>query len=274
MRGNASHAARDHGDEIFERLLRLGKDLIGRYGRPVAVCVAVVAIALLVHRIYTIKRSSEERSSWQELSAIPGITLPMSLAGEDGIAQVKQLAKRCQQILDSHWETSATPWAFLKLGNLQYSAGLLADATTTYQRLIGDHPGHVAAETARSCLAALLEDRGLYNESAELCLHLAEQTSQNAAFFLHAGRNYELAGNREKARESYLLLLGKQAEDAADSREVAEWRLGRLEKGELFSLPPPPHLEAVPIPGTESEIPDEQAPSDDEKKDVEPEISP
>ncbi len=110
--------------------------------------------------------------------------------------------------------------------------------------------------------------------STELYLHLAERPAGGAAFALHAGRNYELARNTEKATESYLFLLGRQTDEASNARELAAWRLGRLERGELFSLPPPPPPKTEFTPGTESEIPDERAPADDEKKSTESENSP
>jgi tetratricopeptide (TPR) repeat protein len=211
-----------------------------------------VALGVLAHRYYVVRRELATVEAWSALGGLPDDSLLMSASGSEAQAARQEFMRVCRQIVDEGPSTSAEPWALLRLGAMLARDEQFGEAEKTYQRVLEDYADHPAAEAAGPALAAIEEERGDYAEAARRFEQLARERAP--LYLFDAGRCWELAEDAGAARQSYERFLEQDAED--DLQEMAQDRLSAIEKGNLLEPPPRPEPEqAEQPPGAGAETP-------------------
>mgnify|MGYP006292662791 CR=1 FL=1 len=92
-----------------------------QYVRPALIGLVVLIGGLLLYRSYRNKYAAERVQTWQQISELP--PLPSSLMRQENPEAAREkIIRQCRQILSERWNTRATPWVLLKLGNAQLAA--------------------------------------------------------------------------------------------------------------------------------------------------------
>ena len=249
MRARRPEPEAPSGEEILEKLFERYRAPLRRYGRFVLLGLAAVIVALLAYGQRNAKARSEQVQSWQGLGDLPPADL-LSFDPERSAQLRRQVIERCNRMLKDRWETDATPWIMLKLGNAQQSAGLHKEALETYRKLKDRFPDHLAATLAERDRVAALEEMGRYVQAARACEALAAKHGEDLRFWLDAGRCWELAGNTQAALGAYEKLCGMPDKAHQEDLEMAAARLKRLRRDQpaLLALPPAPaHPETTKV---------------------------
>ena len=248
MRAQKQQPVGRSGEDALANVLAKTRILLNRHGRAILVAAVAALIVLLGYRGYRNKALSEQVESWEALAALPSVQ-PEFLEPEEADERLREVIQRCRGILDERWKTDATPWVMLRLANAQRSAGLYKDAQEICRQLAEQYPSHYATGVAAASRAALLEETGQFGEAALAYEELARLRREGSAYWPDAGRNWEMAGDKDAAVRAYEMVADKEGFTVAASR------LKNLTAGRpLLTAPPPP-----PEPSAEEVPPGEHA---------------
>ncbi|MGD2175864.1 MAG: tetratricopeptide repeat protein [Candidatus Brocadiaceae bacterium] len=221
-------------EDLLELLGRV-KVFLWKNAVHIALIVAIIAVAAAAYRYYELTRQTRRHQAWDTLGSLPDSSLLIMRSGEGGEMLRREALKACRRVAEGP-ETSATPWALLRLGGLLATTGQWSEAADAYERLLSEYAGSAAAQTARPAHAAVLEQVGRHGEAAATYEGLAAEGSPYYLF--HAARCRELNGERAVAEEHYRKFL--ESDQPEDLREMAHARLADVVEGELLDPPPEP----------------------------------
>ncbi len=225
-----------------------------RFWRPVAAVVVILVAGFLVYQNYAVRRDTHFKATWKALSELPRVHPMMS--EEQREEQLRDVIEECRRLLAEQWKTRATPWVLLRLGNAHLKLGEPEAAAVAFDRVKEEYKNHHVYHLALPNLAVSLEQVGDHDEAAGIYEILISEEPDNPFWAVAAGRNYELAGDRDAAINAYRKAVRKAAdkEVARHKLEVVDFRVSVLEReGDLLQALPEP-LE--PLPGPEDIQPD------------------
>lgn len=277
---NARHQTgkKHKSDDVLEQLLSRTATYFQKYWRPVGLVLALVAVSLIGYQHYVSRRGSELELTWAEYAELPQVH-PL-MPEEQRREELRSIAEQCRRLLAERWETVATPWVLLRLGTAYLELGEPESAISPLERITKEYSDHYVYRLALPNLAAALEQSGEYRRAFDQYKTIAEKEYGNPVRWIDAGRNMELAGEREAAIEAYETAFDKTNENGfkRDRWELAEFRLKTLQRGgELLSPPPEKEIESPEAGEHEHEIelpspPPAQLPEETEPEETPPEI--
>ncbi|KPK65967.1 MAG: hypothetical protein AMK73_01385 [Planctomycetes bacterium SM23_32] len=229
---------RDHGPsehELLDHVLEHVKTFLAKNGLHVALVVGLLAVAVVGYRTLSLRHQTETLTQWDAVGGSPQVAA-MLFGAEAAAGLRKHAIERCRDLLETEPKTKATPWLLLKLAGLYAQDGQWAAAADACRRLTAEYPESPAMAPGRGLLAVVLEQMGRYEEAAAAYEALA--ASGATRHLLSAGRDRELAGQPEAARELYRRLTADEVDDSLLA--MARDRLADLAKGK--TLEPPPEL--------------------------------
>jgi len=262
MRNENADAGRSSEDDLWQHLREQFEDWWQEYGRTLVVVAVVAAAVLVSYNAYRKRVESDEAATWEALDRLPEMARLSRMNPQDADKERKQIVESCQKILESRWETKATPWVLLRMANAQRELERLEDAVAAFGRLREEHPASRAAEMAKAPLACTLEEMGQYAEAAEIFREIAEGQGEDSVHWLDVARNLELAGQIEEAQNRYRQLQ-ENLDKSTDLVQAAVYRLKYLGEGSTLDPPPPPPPEEEPE-GEEGTTEKQPQPSADE----------
>lgn len=239
MRNENADAERHSEDDLWQNLREQFEDWWNENGRTILVVAIVAAVILVAYNAYRNKVRADETATWATLDRLPDVATLSRTNPQDANKQRQQIVESCENILESRWTTSATPWVLLKMANAQQELGKLADAVAAYDRLTENYPESRAADMSQAPLAGTLEEMGQYQEAAEIYRTLAEEQGNDSLHWLDVARNLELAGQIEEAMKHYRQLTSN-LDESTDIAQAAAYRLSYLKEGKTLTPPPPP----------------------------------
>lgn len=189
-----------------------------------------VLILLFVVKGYQNRRAADRRSSWSHLEALGSVYpgMPAKKAEEER----DRIVTGCQNILNDHWKTSATPWVMLKMARTQLGAGKPADAAKSFKKLIDEYGDRLPARLAWRLYGCALEEDAKYKGAAQWFEKVAPRLTgdMKARVLWDAGRNYESAHDRGAAQKAYNEVV--KLDPKSELGRLAEYRLEALKLGE------------------------------------------
>lgn len=226
------HAPPDPLENIFSYLRQAAHS----YGRMVVAAGVAVVLVVVGVQTYRSRVQSESAVSWAKIGRLE------NYAQQKGKQKGKQLdsaIKEYETMLEKRWETSATPWILLKLGNARREAGRLNEALSAYRRLREEYGNSMAASMAAPALAGTLEEMGRYEEAAREYEKLAAKEN-DARYYLNAGRCWQLSGAFEKAKKDYQRAREEAGSERTEISELAEFGLNAVARGDKLTVPDRP----------------------------------
>ncbi len=224
----------DHEDMLA--LLERVRAFLVRNAVHIALVVGLVALAVVGHRYYVMRRELATLEDWSALGGLPDDTLLLAASGPEAELAREELMRVCRRIVEEGPSTSAEPWAMLRLGAMLARNEQFAEAERTYQRVLDSYRGHPAAEAAVPALAAIHEETGNYADAARRFEQLGRERAP--LYLFDAARCWELAEDPQAARRTYEGFLQQDGDE--DLREMARGRLAAIEEGNLLEPPPRP----------------------------------
>jgi len=201
-----AHPPKEH-QESEDLILKKARLHVERYSWHIisaAVCLAVVVLMTVAYRN---RIQSEDTDSWNRFNSLPGAARGVS--GEKAKEISEEIIKACNDILDNHWKSTATPWVLLKLANAQLKTGKAEDAAGNYRKLMDSYSKHLAARLAKRLYGCALEEQKKHAEAAKWFERVDESETGDfkARLYWDAGRNYERSDSSEEAVEAYREVL-------------------------------------------------------------------
>lgn len=228
----------------------LASEFVGKYSMYLLVGALAIVLLAMFWQGYRRKGHTERVASWRELGKLPQPP-GFYMDEQQRLEHTGKVAQRCRLILETHWETDATPWVLLKMATAQRESGDRTGAILIYGRLWREYGAHAATTMSASAYAGTLADEGRFAAAAETYEKLAAREGDTSRSWLAAGRCREMAGDRQAAVTAYQKLAGKtDDDDPLGPPAKAAWRLGILRSdGPLLAAVPEP-----PLPGTDTDI--------------------
>ena len=192
-----------HTHDPVDRVFQTLREYFHEYGRiALGACLAAVLLVVGI-QLYQGRHTAEDSGTWSSLSTLDKYTYGSAMQQNSNQGQaLSEVIKSCEEILDKRWETSATPWVWLKLANARSEAGRMTEAVAAYRTLMEKYPKSEAARMAEPALAGTLEEMGRYEEAAAEYEKLAEKRDRPDLWF-DVARTYQLAGDFPKAQTYY-----------------------------------------------------------------------
>jgi predicted negative regulator of RcsB-dependent stress response len=221
-----------------ERLLQHLRDVTERYSWHILVAAVAIAVAVVGWRGYRGRLEADERATWSQLAGLPEVSPWMP--AEDAKKLRTEVIRRCEDLLQNNWKTSATPWVVLRLAREELSAGNARDAARHARRLVEEYAEAPAGKLAGRLYGCALEEQKEFRAAGEWFSGQAGRMPEafRATLLWDAARNYEAAGMKDEARAACekLLALGPEPE----LERLAQWRLSAMAlEREPVSLPEP-----------------------------------
>lgn len=229
------------GSDALDAFVQRLRPFAQQYGRGALIALAAVLVVYFAWHGYRGKARAQRAASWEALSGLPATDQPY-MKRDEAEEMFLQAIDGCQEILDEHWKTDATPWVLLKMASAQGFAGLHEDALATHLRLQEEYPSHLAARISAPNLAGTMEQLGRYRDAATEYERIARQQGEHSSLWADAARCWEMAGEKEAALRAY----EKVAQE--EGFAAAAFRLKSLTAGKplLTAPPPPPSRETLP----------------------------
>lgn len=246
----------------MQDLLQAVQSAAERHWRHLLVVLLAIIAVLLGYHNWRSRKDAELAETWRALNQMPPI---QSLRyQQDRQKRLDEVITKCKSILSERWDTSATPWVLLKLGNAQIQAERMLAADKTLATLQRDFPEHYAAKMAQTIRGGVKEDIKEYEKAARIYSEVARQQAGESDQWVDTGRAWEMAGKKKLALSAYDKIL-----DDNSGLSLARFRRNIIIRtGELLpSLPPRPEPEKRPEGVESSADEDAKAPSPAQTKD-------
>jgi tetratricopeptide (TPR) repeat protein len=243
-----------NSDDFLGKFMGNTSVFLQRYWRHLLITLAVIVAALFVYYGWHSKSIEEENRAWHELSQMPAF-LPGRLQALPDDTK-SEVVEKCKALLEGGWETSATPWLYLKLAIAQIELGRLKQAAQTFDQLKERYQKHPAYSFASSVHALALEQTGRYMEAAELYRSLAEERkNESVLLWNNAARCMEFAGERDKAQQYYQYAIEDDDSLATfpATARIIKYRLHAIRRGDSLLSPPPNITPEPPLPELEEQ---------------------
>jgi tetratricopeptide (TPR) repeat protein len=130
-----------------------------------------------------------------------------------------------QRIADQYRGKPLGAQALLRLADVHYQAGRMAEAATAYQEFLNRHPRHSLTDTARLGLAAATEAQGNFEAARDQYTTLASRPDGYAAIAGKVGlaRCLEALGDLKQARQLYEELMPSVLGSPWESEVSIRW---------------------------------------------------
>ena len=220
----------------LDNILNYLRQAANEHGLKVVAAALGVVLVVVGVQTYRSRMQTESSIAWGRLA---GMEAKAQVSQQQRGRQLDEIIKQCEEILEKHWETSATPWVRLKLGNARREAGRLEQALAAYRRITEEYGGSTAADMAKPAIAGTLEEMGRYEEAADRYEELASEKG-DARYYLNAGRCRQLAGSFDAARQNYRKAREQAGSGASDVTELAQFGLAAAARGDKLTVPDRP----------------------------------
>lgn len=220
----------DAAETMEERLLQGLKGFAEKYSWHILIIFVAVVVAIMAAKGYHNRKQADAIDSWAQLSTLPPVSPWMPEKEAKRLRQ--ETITRCNEILQNHWRTSATPWVLLRLATTELDAGQPAEAARHFKTLIDSYGSETPGRLALRLYGCALEEEKKYAEAGAWFQSIENRVPEGlkAQVLWDAGRNFDLADQKGPAERAYRRAIELEPEGPLAS--LSRYRLDAMARGE------------------------------------------